>query len=287
MRILMIHNYFQRRGGEDESNDQEIQLLKSYNHEVKLYSRHNDEIKDFSAPRKSLLFFEPTWSQKSYREIKRSIQEFKPEIVHFQNFFPLISPSAYYACAEMGVPIVQTLRDYRLLCPIGWFYRNGTVCEECLDHSLWRSISYGCYRDSSTQTASIALMLSAHRALKTWDKINTFVALTEFSRQKFVEGGLPEHKILVRPNFLATDPGFAEIGREYALFVGRLSPEKGIVNLLKAWRNLPDVPLKILGDGPLRSWVEEYVQKHNLKQVEVVGFVPSKGVLEYQKKLAF
>ena len=288
MKVLIVHNYYQHWGGEDESTVQEFRLLKRYGHEVQLYFRHNDEIKSFSPLRKVLLFFEPTWSLRSYREIKKVIQEFRPEVAHFQNFFPLISPSAYYACAESGVPIIQTLRNYRLLCPIGYFFRNGTICEDCLKHTLWRSIRYSCYHNSRIQTASIALMLKTHNLLKTWQKkVDAFIALTEFSRRKFIEGGLPESKIFVRPNFLEEDPGVGESVREYALFVGRLSPEKGLVTLLEEWCNLPDVPLKIVGDGPMRRWIEEYIRRNELRQIELVGFVPLKVVLKYLKKALF
>jgi glycosyltransferase involved in cell wall biosynthesis len=288
MRILMVHNYYQRWGGEDESTEHELRLLKERGHKVWLYSRHNDEIKMLSLFRKGFLFFEPTWSWKSYREMKQVIQEFKPEVIHFQNFFPLVSPSAHYARAESDVPIIQTLRNYRLLCPIGSFFRNGEVCEECLVHSLWRGIRYGCYHDSRIQTASIALMLKAHRLLNTWQKrVDTFITLTEFSRHKFIKGGLPALKLFIRPNFLDRDPGIGDQLRDYALFVGRLSEEKGLTTLLEAWRGLPEVPLKIIGDGPLRPQLERFARQHTLTQVELVGFVPRDVVLDYLKRASF
>lgn len=288
MRILMVHNYFQHWGGEDESTEQEVRLLEGYGHDVQLYSRHSDEIKSFSLLRKGLLFFEPTWSLRSYREIKRVIREFKPEIAHFQNIVPLVSPAAYYACADSGVPVVQVLHDYRLLCPTGWLFRDGEVCEACLEHSLCRGILYGCYHRSRIQTASIVLMLAIHRLLKTWlRKVEAYVALTEFSRRKFIEGGLPESKVVVRPNFLDKAVALGEPIREYVVFVGRLSREKGLATLLEAWRNLPDVPLKVVGDGPLRPWIERYIRQNGLNQVELVGFVPGEVVLEYLKRAFF
>ena len=288
MRILMIHNYTQQLGGADVATSQEIELLQKYGHEVRLYFRHNDEIKNFSPFRKTLLFFEPTWSFKSYREIKQIIAEFKPDIAHCQSFSPLISPAVYYALAQKKIPIVQTLHEYRLICPIGWLFRNNSICEECVQHSLWRGIFYGCYRNSRIQTASVALMLSSHRLLKTWEKkINVFVTPTEFARSKLIEGGLPSSKIWVNPCFLAEDPGVSRSSREYVLYVGRLSPEKGLVTLLQAWQSLPDVPLKIVGDGPLKSWIEGYIEQHGLQQIELVGLVPIEQVLEYQKKAYF
>lgn len=288
MRVLIVHNYYQRRGGEDEATEQEFQLLKRHGHRVHFYCRHNDEIKTFSVLRRGLLFFEATWSLRSYREVKQVIKEFKPDIVHCHNFFPLVSPSVYYACAECGVRVIQTLDDYRLLCPTGWFYRQGKVCEVCLTHSLWQGVLYGCYHNSRVQTASIALMLATHRLLRTWiRKVDAYIALTEFSRRKFIEGGFSESKIFVQPNFLAEDPGLGDPVREYAIFVGRLSPEKGLDILLESWRSLPDVPLKIVGDGPLRPWVEEYIRQNNMKQIELVGFVPLNVVLQYLKGAFF
>ncbi|MEM1589791.1 MAG: glycosyltransferase [Candidatus Bathyarchaeia archaeon] len=288
MRILMLHNYYQHWGGEDASTEQELRLLRRHGHEVLFYSRHNNEIKSFSLFRKALLFFEASWSLKSYNEIKKLIRDFQPDVAHFHNFFPLISPSAYYACAEMGIPVIQTLHDYRLLCPTGWLFRDGRVCEDCFSNSLWHGIKFGCYHNSRTQTAAVALMLKTHRILRTWyDKVDAFIALTDFSRRKFIEAGIPKFKIFVRPNFLEGDPGIGESSREYALFVGRLSPEKGLETLLKAWHSLPDIPLKIIGDGPMRSWVEEYIKQNRLKNIELIGFVRGDLIWGYLKKAFF
>lgn len=284
----MIHNYFQKWGGGDQSTEQELALLRERGEDVEFYFRHNDEIKDFSKPRLAGLFFETTWSQKSYNEVSETIKRFKPDIIHCQNFFTLVTPAIFYAAARSKVPIVQSLRDFRLLCPIGFFVRNGEVCEECMTHSLWRGIKYGCYRNSSAQTASIALMLKTHRILNTWNKrVNGFVALTEFSRQKFIEGGLPAEKIVVRPNFMTNDPGVQDHERTYALFVGRMSTEKGIKTLLEAWKHIPDLPLKVVGGGDLVDWAKDYLKENNITNVELIGFVKPDEVLEYQRRAKF
>jgi glycosyltransferase involved in cell wall biosynthesis len=284
----MVHNYYQKWGGEDQSTEEELALLQNYGHEVELYRRHNDEIKDFSKLRMAGLFLEPIWSPRSYREVSAMIERFKPDVIHCQNFFVLISPALFYAAARKHVPIIYTLRDYRLLCPIGWFLRDGQICEECLTHSLLRGIQYGCYHGSSAQTASIALMLKAHRVLDTWNKkVNGYICLTEFSRQKFIQGGLPAEKIVVRPNFMNRLPELEDHERSYALFVGRLSSEKGIQTLIEAWRQLPDIPLKLLGEGDMLPWAQDYVKQHQMSNVEFVGFVKSDKVLEYQRKALF
>lgn len=288
MKILLVHNYYQQWGGEDECAEQEHRLLEQYGHTVHYYTRHNDEIEAFSMLRKGALFFEPSWSRRTYRELKQIINDFKPDVVHFHNYFPLVSPSAFWACADAGVPSVLTLHDYRLMCPIGWFFRDGEICEDCLDHSLLSGIRHSCYHGSAAQTSSVALMIQTHRTLGTWQKkVNAIIALNNFSRDKFVQGGLPADKFHIRPNFLEADPGIGGEEREFALFVGRMSREKGLDVLLKAWRNLPDVPLKILGGGPLKEWAADYIAEHNMTHVELVGFVQPQDVLDYQKRAMF
>lgn len=288
MRVLMVHNFYQHWGGEDQSTQEELNLLRQYGHEVEFYSRHSDDIKKFSKPRMALLFFEPTWSLRTYRELSETIQRFKPDIIHCQNFFMLVSPSLYYAAAKHNVPVVQSLRNFRLMCPIGLFLRDGHICEECLEHSLLRSIQYGCYRGSKGQTASVALMLKTHRLMNTWKtKVHGYIALTEFVRQKYIQGGLPAEKIVVRPNFMGKIPDVSHEPREYALYVGRLSNEKGVKTLIEAWRHIPDLPLKLLGEGDLMPWAQDYIQQHNMTNVELVGFVKSDKVLDYQRKAKF
>ncbi len=277
----MVHNYHQFRGGDDEAAEQDVQMLQQQGHSVELYFRHNDDIKDFSGLRKALLFLEPTVSVKSYQDLKSKIKQWQPDLVHFQGFFPLVSPASYYACAECQVPVVQTLHDYRLLCAASTFFRQGQVCEACLHTSPLPSIRYGCYRQSRLQTASVALMLGVHHGLGTWQRqVAAFLVPSEFARQKFIQGGLDERRIFIRPNFLSQDPGMAEGTRHGVLYVGRLSAEKGIEVLLRAWRSLPHVPLKIIGNGPMRDWVTDYIQTHQLQQVELTGHLPLNTVIQ-------
>lgn len=285
MRILIAHNYTQQRGGADEAAEQEAALLRSHGHEVAFYTRHNDEVKQFSPLRKGFLFFEPIWSLKTYQEAAQKIHEFQPDILHCHSFFPLISPAIYDAAANQGVPVVQTLHEYRLLCPIGWLFRDNHVCEECMEHSYLRGIWHGCYQDSRVKTASVALMLQIHRMQQTWSKkVCALVTPTEFARQKIISGGFAHRQVWAHANFLAQDPGLSNGSRSYALYAGRLSPEKGLVPLLQAWKQLPSIPLKIIGDGPLRGWMEGYIAQHQLHQVELLGFCPLPVVLEHLKQ---
>jgi glycosyltransferase involved in cell wall biosynthesis len=288
MNVLMVHNYYQQPGGEDESAEQEISLLQRHGHTVHLFSRHNNEINSYSPIQKALLFFEPTWSFTTYRQIKDLLLSLDIDIVHIQNFFPLVSPALFYACHELNKKTFCMLHNYRLLCPNSIFYRDGNICEDCLGGTLWSGVIHKCYHESALQSASIALMLKTHRLAKTWvDKVDAYITLSEFTRRKFIEGGLPISKLFVRPNFLIEDPGIGEHDREYALFIGRLSPEKGVMTMIDAWKNHPNIPLKIIGEGPERPHIEEIIRLHQLNQIELLGFLPLIEVYKALKKALF
>jgi glycosyltransferase involved in cell wall biosynthesis len=197
------------------------------------------------------------WSDRARRRLARLIAAAPPDVAHFHNFFPLITPAAYVACRGAAVPVVQTLHNFRLLCPAGTFFRSGRVCEDCLARrTAWPALLHACYRDSRAASLAVAAMSRLHRWLGAWrDHVDVYVALSRFAASKFVEGGLPGHKIAIKPNFVEPDPGPREGAGNYALFLGRLSAEKGVETLLAAWRKLGCVPLAIAGDGPLRHLV--------------------------------
>ncbi|RCJ25513.1 glycosyl transferase family 1 [Nostoc minutum NIES-26] len=276
MRILSIHNNYQIRGGEDESRESEERLLREMGHEVDVYQEHNDRVAELGALPMAL---RTVWSTESYNIVKQKLNSSNYDIVHIQNFFPLISPSVYYAAKSVGVPVVQTLRNYRLLCPNGLFFRDGEVCEDCMGKFIpYPGVLHGCYRENRPATGAVATMLTVHRAMRTWiEMVDVYISLTEFARQKFIAGGLPPEKIVVKPNFVNPDPGVGSGSGGYALFVGRLSTEKGLDTLLAAWEHLDGkVPLKIVGDGPLSSRVMESVKR--LPQVEWLGRRPMSEV---------
>src|SRR5438128_5010097 len=223
MKILIVHNSYQQPGGEDTVVEQEAQLLERAGHRVVVYRRSNHEIKNHSTLGLIRLPQKTVWSTDSRREIARILAQQGPDVVHVHNTFIVVSPSVYSVCQEAQIPVVQTLHNYRLLCPAATFFRDGKVCEECVDHSLWRGVRYGCYRDSRLETATVALMLAIHRHRGTWTQdVNCYIALTEIVRRQFVDAGLPEDKIFVKPNFVHPDPGAdqEDHGRAgYALFV--------------------------------------------------------------------
>jgi glycosyltransferase involved in cell wall biosynthesis len=220
------------------------------------------------------------WNRRTYGEVRSLLRRQRPEVMHCTNTFPLISPAVYYAARAEGVPVVQSLRNYRLLCANGYLLRDNRVCEDCVSKALpWPAVVHRCYRQSRVASVVVASMLVLHRALRTWNRtVARYFALTEFSRQRFVDAGMPADRIAVKPNFVDPDPGPGAGGGGYAVFVGRLSPEKGIETLLSAWRLLSGrMKLKIIGDGPLAPLVREAAAR--APEIEWLGYRKPEEIL--------
>jgi glycosyltransferase involved in cell wall biosynthesis len=289
MKILLVHNYYQQRGGEDIVFEQERDLLRRAGHQVIEYCRSNEEVDNASLLARIQAVAATIWARQSCRSFSRLLAREKPNVVHAHNTFLRISPSIYWACARAGVPVVQTLHNYRLLCPVGQFLRASQPCHACLDRGLWQGVRYGCYRDSRAATAVVALMLTIHRRCKTWtDRIDRYIALSNFSRAQFVAAGLAAEKVLVKPNFVYPDPGVAAGPGDCAVFVGRLSPEKGLPTLLSAWKLLRSrVPLLIVGEGPLRAELEQQAYAEGLTSVRFCGRLERQQVFATLKRARF
>ncbi len=251
--VLVIHNRYQLAGGEDAVVRAEVALLRRHGHRVTEFVRDNAVIARLGPLRQAALFATTTWNQTVYRELRQLIRRERPQIAHCHNLVPLISPAAYYACREEGVPVVQTLHNFRLRCPAGTMFHHGAACGNC-SGELQKAVALGCYRGSPTQTAAVALMLAAHRSLNTYRQmVDAYSAPSAFCAAQVACSGIPRQRIVVRPNFLLNDPGPRTASQNFALFVGRLCEEKGVRQLLQAWPRLPHVPLVIVGDGPLRA----------------------------------
>ncbi|MGC1383371.1 MAG: glycosyltransferase family 4 protein [Candidatus Acidiferrales bacterium] len=269
MNILMLHNSYQFRGGEDESFESEVRMLRDAGHYVDTIHLNNDRVDEIG---KFQVALQSIWSKPSYDLVDRKLRERNFDVMHVQNFFPMISPSVYSAAKKNGVPVVQTLRNYRLLCPSTVLYRDGHICEDCL-HKTFKipGIVHGCYRDSVLSSAAVAAM-TAFNALKgTWrNDVDLYICLTAFSRQKFVEAGFNPDKVIVKSNFVYPDPGAGDGENDYLLFAGRLTREKGVETLLSAWQRVKSKgTLKIIGEGPLESRVREFVAQN--RGVEWLG----------------
>jgi glycosyltransferase involved in cell wall biosynthesis len=285
MRILLCHAYYQQPGGEDQSFEAEAALLEAHGHEVQRYTQHNDAVEKIS---RLSLAAKTIWNRTTHRELTGILREFQPEVLHCTNTLPLISPSAYYAARAQGVAVVQSLRNYRQICPGSLLMRDGQVCEDCVGKLLATSaVRHGCYRGSRLATAVVAGMNAFHRLLGTWSSaVDLYFTLSEFAKSRFVSAGWPAEKIVVKPNFIDPDPGLGRGSGKYAVFVGRLSPEKGISTLLDAWRQLPEpIPLKIVGQGPCEGEIQAFAAAH--PHVELVGRKPLQEVLDLIGEASF
>ncbi len=278
MRILVCHNFYTQPGGEDEVFRAEVALLRNFGHDVSTFELSNDELETMSKP---ALVATTVWNGKSHKAMRAAVRKSGAEVVHFHNTFPRISPAAYYAARAEGAAVVQTLHNFRLLCPGANLFRDGRACEDCIGKQMpWPGIVHKCYRENRTASAGVATLITIHHASGTWrNAVDVYLAPTEFARKKFVAGGLPEAKLRVKPNFVDPDPGIGPGDGGYAIYVARLSHEKGLETLLAAWEKLGGfVPLKIIGDGPLKSLVIE-AQKRT-PGIEWLGRKPLAEVYE-------
>jgi glycosyltransferase involved in cell wall biosynthesis len=248
MRALIVHNLYQHAGGEDAVVRDELALLKCNQVEVELYQRDNAQIREMP---KISTAAQTIWSSRTMREVTELIERFRPDVVHSHNTFPLVSPSLYFAASRAGVPVVQTLHNFRLSCVQAMYLREGKVCEDCVGTLPWRGIVRRCYRGSAAQSAVMVGMLAVHRAAGTYsDRVTRYIALNEFCRGKFIAAGLPADRISVKPNFIDLPPPDPSRPRSGALFVGRLSPEKGVSVLAQAASDLALAPVQVVGTGP-------------------------------------
>jgi len=288
MKVAIIHNSYRQPGGEDVVVAEETRLLEDHGHKVVSYRRSNHELDGMSKGQLLIHVKDVVYSGDSKGEIKNLIRNERPDMVHVHNTFLMISPSVYEACKDEGVPVVQTLHNFRLLCPGGTFYRSGVVCEECIGGKFWNGICHGCYRNSRSMTSVVALMLKFHQLRGTWsNSVDKYVALSEFARSKFVLGGLPPDKVQVKPNFIGIDPGAKTQPGEFALYVGRLVPEKGVEVLLAAWKKLSKAPpLMIIGDGPSKDGLQSQIETEHIPNVQLMAWKPRELVLDAIKKAA-
>lgn len=284
-KILMVHNFYQIAGGEDTVFKNEVEMLRENGHEVIEYTCSNDELKK-SKIKLLLLPLTTIWSWKTYREVKKIIKAQNVDIVHCHNTFPIISPSVYYAARNRNIPVVQTIHNFRFLCPCGVFYRNGNICEECrIKGNFKPAVKYKCYRNSKLQSFVVSMMLSLHRKLGTYKKIN-YIFLTEFNKQKFNRlVDINGKNIFVKPNFVKKIGEVKLPSKIFTSFVfaGRLEESKGIKNLLAQWKEMPDnYQLHIYGEGPLEQYVKEEIQDRD--NIQYLGFQSHDVIYEDLKK---
>lgn len=248
MKILIAHNAYQHAGGEDTVVEAEMALLRAHGHQVEIYAQHNNALNGMSPAAAAL---NAVWSQRTSNAVEPLCEQFRPDVIHAHNTFPLISPSLYWTASKIGIPVVQTLHNFRLLCPQANFLRDGEICEDCVGKLPWRSVVHRCYRQSAAQSAVATVMLATHRLLGTYqERVTRYIALNRFARDKYVQGGLPLERLRIKPNFAQSEvrPQWEE--RHGGLYVGRLSVEKGLAVLAAAAPCLNGAPIRVIGSGP-------------------------------------
>ena len=279
--ILIVHNYYQIPGGEDTVVANERKMLEEHGHKVVLYSRNNSELKIMSKLQKLILPFTTVFNPRTYRDIKKLIKSEQIDIVHVHNTLNLISPAVYYAALAMKVPVVQTIHNFRLLCPGATFFRDGHICEDCVTKGLMCAVKHSCYRDSKLQTLACVISTKIHRMTRIYGKIN-YICLTKFNKQKLLQlKQIKPDKMFVKPNFGEFD--IDEIipydkREDQFIFAGRMDKLKGIDILFEAWRQMGSTASKLIvcGTGPMEAWCKKFLNDHPNCNIEIKGFVSNK-----------
>jgi glycosyltransferase involved in cell wall biosynthesis len=281
MRLVVVHNRYRsaQPSGENLVVDQETALLRAAGHEVVGYERESDDIQRSPLLQRALVPARVIWSPEDRAGLSKVLERVRPDVVHVHNTFPLISPSVLAASRAHGVPVVATLHNFRLLCANAQLLRDGVPCELCVGRVPWRAVAYRCYRESALASAPIALGIQVHRSRRTWlEGVTRFVAVTQFVKQRFIDGGIPATQIRVKPNFVPRPSRRREGPGGYMVFLGRLSPEKGVDLLLDAWS--PELgELLVVGDGPARAELEARAARHG-PSVRFLGSQPRERCME-------
>lgn len=277
--ILIVHNYYQIPGGEDTVVANEKDMLEEHGHKVILYKRSNSELDEMNAFQKICLPFNTVFNFRTYKEIKEIIVKEKIDIVHVHNTLHLISPSVYYAAKSCGITLVQTIHNFRLLCPGATFYRDGHICEKCVEEGMINAIKYNCYRDSKLQTLACVITTKIHRMTGIYGQIN-YICLTDFNRSKLLGlKQIKESQVFVKPNFNKSlnENSIVKNRKNRYIFAGRLDRLKGIDFLLNTWKMMGEKApeLIVCGTGPLAEWCEKFIEENKLHSVRLLGFVPN------------
>ena len=290
MKILIVHNFYKDFGGEDTHVIQMKNILEDKGHIIVPYFAYSKDIDRLSICRKLFLPFRNIFSIKTYREIIRLVQKERPDVAQVYHVTPLISPSVYFALKSMGIPTIQIFQNFRYMCPNGLFLiRSGEICERCKNGNFINAVLRKCYRNSYAQTIAQSFNLFLHRKLGTYSKkIDIFVTTNQFSRTKFIESGLPANKIMTIYGFISVyDFKPSWDSDNYSVYMGRLSREKGLHTLLKAFTELPSIDLKIIGEGPIRKELEEFVLNKGEKNIEFLGYIKGKKRFDILRRAKF
>ena len=273
MNILLAHNFYKYFAGEDAIALREKGLLEENKEQVYFYTKDNKETDSYNLNKKINFFVQTIFSSSTKKELKTIIKDFKPDIAYTHNIFPLISPSIFHTLHAESIPCVQNVQDYRWLCPNGVFYINDSICEKCKNGAFWNAIRYKCFRDSFLLSGLYATTIGTNRLSGVFKKIDAFVCTTEFNKQKLMEAGIEEKRLFIKPNYLDITNIEPSVGTgNHIIFLGRLSQEKGLWTLIKAFEKIKDLQLKIVGTGPLEHPLRKYIKENSINNISIEGF---------------
>ena len=283
-RILLVHNRYQIPGGEDTVFENEAKLLEEHGHTVFRYERNNTEIKERSGVGKLALPFETIYSLKSEADIRHLIREKQIDLVHVHNTLLLVSSSVFDAALKEHVPVIQTIHNFRMICPAGICYRDGRICLDCLSKGLSSAVKNRCYRGSLSQSLVLTVSMQFQRLRRIYRHVH-FIVLTEFNRGMLMkQGQIALRQIDVKPNFTDCEREILpfEKRKRQIVFAGRLDETKGVRFLLEIAERMKDSDwtFVILGTGPLAEECQKTVSEKNLTHVELRGLVDHDTVLD-------
>jgi glycosyltransferase involved in cell wall biosynthesis len=273
MNILLAHNFYKFFAGEDSIALREKGLLEGNGEQVYFFSKDNKETDNYNLTKKINFFAQTIFSSKTKSELKNIIRDFKPDVAYTHNIFPLISPSIFHTLHAESIPCVQNVQDYRWLCPNGVFYINDSICEKCKKGAFWNAVRNRCFRDSFLLSGLYAATIGTNRLAGVFEKIDAFLCTTEFNKQKLMEAGIEEKRLFIKPNYLDIadiEPSFGS--GNHIIFLGRLSPEKGLWTLVRAFEKMKDLQLRIVGTGPLEHTLRRYIRDKDIINISVDGF---------------
>jgi glycosyltransferase involved in cell wall biosynthesis len=262
MRVLLVHNRYRSSApsGENRVVEQEADALAALGHEVLRFGRSSDEIEHWSLAKKASLPGRTIWSQEAFRDLKAALREYRPDVVHVHNTFPLLSGAVLYACRAEGVPVVATIHNYKLACANGTFFRDGAVCHDCAGGLAVRAVRHGCYRDSAAATAPVALAMGVHQ--RAWRSLVSAYVMISASQRDLLGGvGLPADRVFVRYNLIPRRARPQARRTPTVVYAGRLDEPKGVRLLMAGWDSYlsrseePGLSLVIAGGGPLGDTV--------------------------------
>lgn len=271
MRIVVAHNQYRIRGGEDQVFEDELRMLEASGHEVVPFVRSNH---DFSGLQTIRVAAGTAWNRTAASDLESVVRSFDADLVHVHNWLPQLSPAVFPAARRAGAAVVQTLHNYRYTCVAGTLSRDGDICEACVGHAVgWAGIKYGCYRNRAA-TVPVTATIALHRRMRTLERsVDALIVLSEFARSKMIEAGLPAERLHRKPNFVDPDPGVRDGGHDSVLYLGRLVEDKGLWVLVDAWRSMPEgaPTLRIAGSGPIEDGIAAAAA--SMPNVDYLGFV--------------